>query len=535
MCRVSSTFWSETKLARQFVFDQPHAMKAAEARLEPLRELLPFLKRKLGLETALDAGCGIGYFASFLLRQGLQVFAFDGRQGNVEEASKRNPDITFYKADIEDTSVLGLGCFDLVLCFGLLYHLENPFRAIRHLHDLTKGPLLLESICVPSGTTLLHLRDEPALEDQSLTAVSFYPSEPCLIKMCYRAGFGYVYRLTPLPGHPDFRSSFDRHQMRTMLVASKLPLSFPTLSYVPEPRDAIDPWAKHRFLARAVHVLRKPLREKIRSIRFLWLRLFHFPLPLRLRFGVWWLLRNDASSHAILAGSFENGECRFVEKVLRPGMVVLDIGAHHGYYTLLAARKVGTAGRVISFEPSIRERKALLLHLRLNRFENVVVESAALGSALGEAEFFVVEGTQTGCNSLRPPVVAEPVTTHRVAVETWDQYAEREAVAHVDFVKLDAEGGELEILRGSEGMLRQASRPVIMAEVQDIRTRPWGYDAREIIRYLEEREFLWHRVLPDGNLEAIPRQKNYDGNFVAVPEEKLQELRERIQVIPGAL
>jgi FkbM family methyltransferase len=514
-------------LASEFAFDRPYATKGVEARQEPLRELLPFLMRELGLQTALDAGCGIGYFSSFLFRQGLRVVAFDGRQGNVEEASRRHQEVTFCTADVEDASVLKLGSFDLVLCFGLLYHLENPFRAIRHLHALTKRVLILESVCVPSDVPMMRLRDEPVIEDQSLTEVAFYPSESCLIKMCYRAGFCYVYRLTSLPNHPDFRSSFDRKQMRTILVASNSRLDRPTLAYVAEPRDVIDPWVKRELLQRAVRFLRKPWREKTQSVRFRWLRLFpRVPLPMRLSFGAWWLLRNDACSHAILASSFENQECRFVERVLRPGMIVLDIGAHHGYYTLLASTKVGPTGRVISFEPSPRERDFLLRHLWMNRCENVVVESAALGNDPGMAEFFVVEGTESGCNSLRPPNVDKPVEICRVQVHRWDQYAERESVGQLDFVKLDAEGGELEILRGAERMLEQAPRPVILAEVQDIRTRPWGYDASEIIRFLEERNFFWHRILPDGKLVPAPQQNSYDGNFVAVPEERLREFPE---------
>ena len=61
-----------------------------------------------------------------------------------------HPNIPFETRDIEDSSVAQLGPFDLVLCFGLLYHLESPLRAIRHLRKLTGKVLLLESMCIPS-------------------------------------------------------------------------------------------------------------------------------------------------------------------------------------------------------------------------------------------------------------------------------------------------------------------------------------------------------------------------------------------------
>jgi FkbM family methyltransferase len=63
-----------------------------------------------------------------------------------------------------------------------------------------------------------------------------------------------------------------------------------------------------------------------------------------------------------------------VERFLKPNMTVLDIGTHHGFYSLLASYKVGATGQVIAFEPSPRERRRLLWHLRLNRKKNVLVE-----------------------------------------------------------------------------------------------------------------------------------------------------------------
>jgi len=275
-------------------------------------------------------------------------------------------------------------------------------------------------------------------------------------------------------------------------------------------------------LARAWRFARKPWPEKTRSLCFRWFRMFPaVPLPMQLPFGGWWLIRNDACSAAIMAGNFENEETKFVASYLRPDMTVLDVGAHHGYYTLLASRKVGRRGKVIAFEPSPRERRYLKRHLKLNRCANVVVEETALGNHSGEADFYLVDGTESGCNSIRLPDVAQPVQRLRVRLDQVDAYLERNRIETVDFMKLDAEGAELQILEGAERLLTHVPRPVILAEVQDLRTRPWGYEASEILRHLDLRGFCLHRISPSGELIHVPAERReYDGNFVAVPDER---------------
>src|SRR5258707_11589747 len=170
-------------------FDQRRYLRLIDARGETIRAVVAELKVALGLSTALDAGCGVGFFAQILQECGLSVGAFDGRMENVVEARKRFPEIPFEQGDIESPGILALGKFDLVLCFGLLYHLENPMLAIRHLRALTGSGLLLESMCVPGPEATLMLREEPPQDDQSLTDMALYPTEACLVKMLYRAGF----------------------------------------------------------------------------------------------------------------------------------------------------------------------------------------------------------------------------------------------------------------------------------------------------------------------------------------------------------
>ena len=276
---------------------------------------------------------------------------------------------------------------------------------------------------------------------------------------------------------------------------------------------------------------RRPWCEKRKSLGLRWFRLFPgVPFPIRLSSGCWWLAVNDAGGVGLLDDKFEKPERQFVDRYLRPGMTVLDIGAHHGLYTLLAAQRVGSHGRILAFEPSPRERNLLLRHLRLNRCRNVRIEPFALGSVDGAANLFVVEGRETGCNSLRKPDISDVTKEVSVRVRRLDEVLEASAIQRVDFIKLDAEGGELEILRGAGRFLEQSPRPVILAEVQDIRTHPWGYDARQIVTFLHEREFFWFKPLQDGSLESVEvGRAEYDGNFVAIPQERMADVLQRFR------
>jgi tRNA (mo5U34)-methyltransferase len=183
-------------MAQEFVFDMPHTKRITKARIDFLNTLLPGLINTLGFKTALDAGCRVGYFSCYLADLGLQVSAVDGRCDNIVEAQRRHPQVRFSIHNIEDQTVRQLGVFDLVLCCGLLYHLENPFAALCNLYALTGRVLLIESMVVPSALPIVSLLDEGRSEDQSLNYIAFVPSESCLTKMLYRAGFPYVYAVT---------------------------------------------------------------------------------------------------------------------------------------------------------------------------------------------------------------------------------------------------------------------------------------------------------------------------------------------------
>jgi FkbM family methyltransferase len=289
--------------------------------------------------------------------------------------------------------------------------------------------------------------------------------------------------------------------------------------------------------------LQKPLREKAKSIGFRWTSmtrpwikgLFNARVLFRLPFGAWWIPRNDHVSRPLINGTFEVAELAFVEQLLQPGMTVLDIGAHHGLYTLLASKRVGSQGKVFAFEPSPRERKALQMHLRINLCSNVTVQAHAVGNEDTESTLYVVENWAAGCNSLKPPDVPAEISPTRVHVVRLDDWLAESKIDRVDFIKLDVEGAELAVLVGARKFLERRPRPVILVEVQDIRTVPWGYAAREIINILEQLEYTCFQLSPQGKLlEIDTRIKEFDLNLVAVPNERNESVLSQLNAVNRA-
>ncbi len=249
-------------MPKRLVFDLPMQSEMREAEVDFLRRVIPPWQSALGLRTAFDLGCGVGYFSAMLRDLGFLTAAADARADNILEARLRHPSIDFRVADAEDPALSSLGVFDLVLCAGLLYHLENPLRAFRNLRALTGKLLLLESMAVPDDEPYLIVLDEPAGEDQSMGAVSCYPSEGAIVKMAYRAGFPCVYRFRELPDHENYRSGIGRARARTLVAASAVPLHSPILETAAEPKPSGDLWTTDPTgITKALRRLRRNLKH----------------------------------------------------------------------------------------------------------------------------------------------------------------------------------------------------------------------------------------------------------------------------------
>jgi FkbM family methyltransferase len=297
------------------------------------------------------------------------------------------------------------------------------------------------------------------------------------------------------------------------------------------------------LLRRIKNFVSRPLEQKLVTIRYFlrWglSKLPYAPVRTQLlippaeKISFWWSYvapSNHPERQLLDYWGDDVGELRFLWRILKPGMVFIDIGAYHGLYTIVAAKKLGKQGQLLAFEPSQRERRRLRFHLRLNRISTVRLEPYGVGSRSEKVGLFTVISGFTSMNSLRRPAIQAPVKEVLVEIVQLDEYLKQKAIRQIDVIKIDTEGGELEVLSGLQRSLTYR-RPLIICEVLDWVTQPWGYRAREIVSCLKQCDYHWFEFRPDGTIFCHEQKDNYPDlrNYLAVPKEKLPTVQDWIR------
>ncbi len=157
---------------------------------------------------------------------------------------------------------------------------------------------------------------------------------------------------------------------------------------------------------------------------------------------------------------YERELTRYLSTHLKPGHVFVDIGANSGYFTILAARFVGSSGRVFAFEPNPPVCRALERHVEINGVgdRTRVFEVALSDLASDEASLFVTPAhsgfaTLAEGSGLAPDYLGKPVTV-AVRSRTFDEWRHENHLDHVHVMKIDVEGFEERVLAGMMQTLR---------------------------------------------------------------------------------
>ena len=211
------------------LFDQPFYNAITEARLAHLRTLdLPLQGRSV-----VDVGCGIGRLSDFFVERGCEVLCLDGREENIHMLRREYPGRRAAVADVETDAVLEHGEFDVLFCYGLVYHLAEPFAFIRRAATICRELMIIETCVCDAKDQVAFLVRDPLDPTMALAEIGSRPS-PSYVATALRAnGFEHVYSPQQPPDHPDFTyrrlqdlSYFrDGHALRDIFIASRRPLS----------------------------------------------------------------------------------------------------------------------------------------------------------------------------------------------------------------------------------------------------------------------------------------------------------------------
>ncbi|MBA7620167.1 hypothetical protein ES703_27511 [subsurface metagenome] len=169
--------------------------------------------------------------------------------------------------------------------------------------------------------------------------------------------------------------------------------------------------------------------------------------------GKKWIIGSGVIEMAL--GSYEYEKRTLIERRVQNSSVFYDIGAHVGFYTLLASQLVGPDGKVIAFEPVCRNLNYLRRHLVINHCANVVVIGAAVSDKNGIFPFS--EGSNSSMGYLSDE---GNLTVNTVSI---DELVMNGEIAAPDYMKIDVEGAELLVLKGAKATLSNCNVEMFLA------------------------------------------------------------------------
>jgi FkbM family methyltransferase len=175
--------------------------------------------------------------------------------------------------------------------------------------------------------------------------------------------------------------------------------------------------------------------------------------------GTKWIIGSGVFSYWL--GCYESEKQKAFIKQIKLGNVFYDIGAHVGFYTILASKLVGDRGRVYAFEPLPRNIFYLKKHISLNKLKNVEIIEAAVSDKEGEENFLEVDSATSRL---------DPHGSFKVKTVSLDNLVKNKKILPPNVMKIDVEGAELKVLLGAKDIIEKY-RPIIFVALDNANTK----------------------------------------------------------------
>lgn len=196
----------------------------------------------------------------------------------------------------------------------------------------------------------------------------------------------------------------------------------------------------------------------------------------------------------------------FVLNSVKSKQTAWDVGANHGYFTLILGKLVGDSGTVVAFEPEPETLRQLEKNIKSNNLDNVKIVPTALSNSSGRSKMHISDRTASGVSHL---VYDQDQEDNEMIVEVevtrGDTLVNNDSVAVPNFIKIDAEGFELEVLQGLEATLDNQECRIVLCEVHFalMESRGLRYNALTILELLRRHDFSEIFWLDTSHLVAL--------------------------------
>lgn len=240
--------------------------------------------------------------------------------------------------------------------------------------------------------------------------------------------------------------------------------------------------------------------------------------------NVMYLDPND-SLDLFINGIYEPYETELISSMIRPGNVVLDIGANIGYYTLILAKLVGQSGKVFAFEPEPTNFRLLEKNVSINGHSNVILEQKAVSNR-NENKKLYLNKENAGMHTIyKPPCPnLDSVDIETISLDNYfNNYT-----CKIDFIKMDIEGSEYTALEGMQTVLKRQNNIKLLVAFFPSAIREYGYKPEQYVDLLMSNGFRVYFansrtkhlevVNPDNFQDLIKMGDKYELNLLCKKE-----------------
>jgi len=207
-------------------------------------------------------------------------------------------------------------------------------------------------------------------------------------------------------------------------------------------------------------------------------------------------------------GFHEFNEMRFLNRYLKEDMTFVDVGANQGEFALFASKRL-PRGKVLAFEPMSLFFERLTFNTNLNDITNIRSFALGLSDHSGEVPIYFNADNQLNHEGLASlyPISEKDKTAEVISLATLDDVVASESVGRIDFIKIDVEGSEWAVLRGSQQVLRK-DKPALMVELNDETAALAGYKVEDMMKWLKGFGYSPNQIVRNG-LEPMKTRPSF--------------------------